>query len=58
MRVKFCPMCKSTNISFDSRLEMTYDVCEDCGYRSMIGANFPEKEIKKNEVKNKSRKNI
>ena len=55
MRVKFCPMCKSTNVSFDAKLEMTYDVCKDCGFRS-IGANFPEKEQEK--VKDKSRKNI
>ena len=44
--VKFCPMCKSTDVSFDARLETTYDVCKKCGYRSAPSINFPEKIIK------------
>ncbi|MEK6861645.1 MAG: hypothetical protein AABY07_06765 [Nanoarchaeota archaeon] len=44
--VKFCPMCKSSNVSFDARLETTYDVCRKCGYRAAPGVDFPEKEIK------------
>lgn len=46
-RIKFCPMCKSTDVSFDARLEVTYDVCRKCGYRAAPGMNFPEKLIKK-----------
>ncbi|MEK6953068.1 MAG: hypothetical protein AABX29_08705, partial [Nanoarchaeota archaeon] len=44
-KVIFCPMCKSTDISFDAKLEITYDVCRNCGYTS-FGGNFPFKIIK------------
>ena len=45
--IKFCPLCKSTNVSFDARLETTYDVCKNCGYQGAPGTSFPEKIIKK-----------
>ncbi len=47
-RVKFCPMCRSTDVSFDARLETTYDVCRKCGYRSPPASGFPEKDMKNN----------
>jgi len=40
-------MCKSTDISFDAKLEVTYDVCRNCGFRSAPGGNFPYRVIKK-----------
>ena len=40
-------MCKSTDISFDAKLEVTYDVCRNCGFRSAHGGNFPYRVIKK-----------
>ena len=45
--VKFCPLCKSTNVSFDARLGTTYNVCKNCGYIGASGTDFPEKIIKK-----------
>ncbi len=45
MKIKFCPMCKSTDISVDAKLEMTYNFCRHCGFRST--GDFPEKIIKK-----------
>ena len=44
--IKFCPMCKSTDVSFDAKLEATYDVCKKCGYRAAPAVNFPEKIVK------------
>ena len=46
-KIKFCPMCKSVNVSFDARLEVTYDVCKNCGYKAAPGVDFPEKMLKK-----------
>ncbi|MFH1592690.1 MAG: hypothetical protein ABIB47_04975 [Candidatus Woesearchaeota archaeon] len=45
-KVVFCPMCRSTNVSFDARLEIVYPVCKNCGFRS-IGMDFPHKIVKK-----------
>lgn len=40
-------MCKSTNISFDAKLEAAYHVCKSCGYKSVPGVDFPHKIINK-----------
>lgn len=51
MRVeKFCPVCNSSNVTFDAKLEVTYDVCRDCGFRSAPGVNFPEKVFKDKKI--------
>jgi transposase-like protein len=40
---KFCPLCKSTDVTLDARMEMVWYKCRKCGYQS---ATFPEKEKK------------
>jgi len=51
-KIIFCPICKSTDVTFDAKLETTYNVCRSCGYKSPPGADFPHKIIKElNRVK-------
>ena len=52
-KIIFCPMCKSTNVSFDAKLEATYHVCKSCGYQSTPGVEFPHKIINSNKLRNK-----
>ena len=38
--VKFCPKCKSANVTFSVGASRTpFDMCRDCGYQLI---NFPE----------------
>ncbi len=57
-RIIFCPICKSTDISIDARLEIVYHVCKSCNYRSIPGAEFPVKIIKLKKPVSKRNKHL
>jgi len=51
--IRFCPKCKSTNITGVAGFKIGLFECVKCGFRSVI---FPELEIKKKIKKRKKKK--
>ena len=44
-------MCESVNVSFDAKLESTYDVCKNCGFIGNVGIEFPYRLVRRNRGK-------